>query len=162
MQFAGLFGSKVEQRTLSCQTDIELIKFLLKLHANLLEEGVNPAPDSVPSVDDYDLPTWATLSATALLQTMRTRIREESVSEDGNSDSGQLKKITIQLDANSSASSSARSHLSSPASWSPTTIWRDSSDCSEWFSTRTDLDKSSSSSDWFSTNSELSENEVDL
>lgn len=156
---------KVEKRTLSCQTDLDLIKILLQLHSHLLndhKEPNNPAPfkeENPPETEvkilsatdtesgrSYDLPEWATLSASALLQTSNLRNRrfdrpkkqknnrknvlkqpqivEESVTDDSdNEHSGKFKQITISLgdmdpDRISNHSQAGTNSTNSPVSWS--------------------------------------------
>ena len=169
---AGRFAhEKVEKRTLSCQTDLDLVKILLKLHSHLLsenkdanvhvvpkrEENEAPPPEAmqVPKVESvensesgrsYELPEWATLSASALLQNMNLRNRrferpakekscrrnlskqaqivEESVTDDSdNEHSGKFKQITISLgdlepDRVSDLSHPGTDSTDSPVSWS--------------------------------------------
>ena len=113
---------QTERRTLSCQTGIELLQYLLHSHTirmHMKDQQMNEAAGTVSQ--------WAELSPQALLESMNTarlrrsivptaHILEESASEQsGDEDSGQLKHITINL-GDCEYMSDSSSH--SPISWS--------------------------------------------
>lgn len=202
---AGNFAhEKVEKRTLSCQTDMELLQLWMKLHSHLLLEprqtgelwtalkSKNDSQTDATKVStsesgqSYELPEWATLSATALLQNMTLQNRrferhskknylgrrrnqtkppqivEESVTDDSeNEHSGKFKQITISLgdvepDRLSNASQPGTNSTNSPVSWSSKS---DRSDSVMWGQSVGCSPSGSSSETWWSARSKLSDSE---
>ena len=117
---------QTEQRTLSCQTGIELLQYLLHSYTVKMHMS-QPMKDQQKNESEGTVTQWAELSPQALLESMDTvrlrhnvvptaHILEESASEQsGDEDSGQLKHITISL-GDCEYMSDSSSH--SPVSWS--------------------------------------------
>jgi len=117
---------QTERRTLSCQTGIELLQYLL--HSYTVKTHMSQhMKDQQKNESEGTVTQWAELSPQALLESMNTvrlrhnvvptaHILEESASEQsGDEDSGQLKHITISL-GDCEYMSDSSSH--SPVSWS--------------------------------------------
>lgn len=117
---------QTDRRTLSCQTGIELLQYLLHSYTVRMHMSQH-MKDQQKNEAEGTVSQWAELSPQALLESMNTarlrrnvvptaHILEESASEQsGDEDSGKLKHITISL-GDCEYMSDSSSH--SPVSWS--------------------------------------------